>query len=230
MYQHIRRMSEHGASLLLLVLLSSDVAFNALHIIQHTFIPNSSLSYTRFGDYLNIYHLIKLFWIIVLFAYLLKLTKFWGYLSWILMFTFFLVDDAFELHQYIGDQITIIFEMSFFLNLNLQPRLLELIVLAMAGLCLLAIVALVYFRSPYTFKKVSNDLLLFILALVFFGIIVDLGSALTSQPAFILGLIIIEDGGEMVTLSLIVWYVFLLAIHYGKPDLYLLDFLSKSKK
>jgi hypothetical protein len=43
-FQHIRKMNEHGASLLLLLLLSADFAFIVLHIItMATHILNSVL-------------------------------------------------------------------------------------------------------------------------------------------------------------------------------------------
>lgn len=228
MYRNIRNISERSASLLLLLLLSSDIAFNVLHIVQHSLVPYSSPVYTRLTEYLLIYHLIKQFWIIVLFAYLVKLTRFWGYISWLILFIYFLFDDAFEIHQHLGSQLINTLNISLLSNLRHQHRLTELATLAIVSFILLAFVAWAYFHGSSEFKKISNDLLIFLVALVFFGLIADLAAALNLRPTVILGMIIIEDGGEMVTLSLFLWYVFLVVLRDGKPDHFLLDPLSKS--
>jgi len=137
--QHIGEINKHSASLLLLLLLNADFAFTGLHIAKHIFVPYHSPWDIRVNAYLEIYHLVKLFWIILLFAYILKSTRCFGYLSWILAFTFFLVDDAFLIHQNIGDHIANSLGADLPHSLSLQPRLFELAVLAIAGFLLLII-------------------------------------------------------------------------------------------
>ena len=224
MLQKMRKMSEHSSSLLLLLLLSADIVFIVLHIIIGIFNPNPSLcNISGICAYMHSYHLIKLFWIIILFGYVLKLTKCSSYVSWILVFTYFLFDDALLIHQNIGNHVADIFDVYLPYNLNLPPRYFELFVLAFAGITLLAIVAWAYFHSSRTFRKISIDMLLFIAALVFFGLIVDLAEAARLRPVVIFGLGFVEDGGELMVDSLILWYVFLLAIRNGKPDCFLHD-------
>jgi len=222
MFQHLRKIGEHSASLLLLLLISTDFVFIVLHIIIAILDPNPSLcNISGICAYMNIYHLIMLFWVIILFGYVLKSTRCSSYASWILMFTFFLFDDALRLHQSVGDRIAIIFDAD--LSLGLPSRYFELAVLAIAGFVLLAVVAWAYFHGPHTFRKISIDILLFIAALVFFGLIVDLAEAIKLGPVVIFGLGFVEDGGELVVYSLILWYVFLLAMRNGKSDLFLHD-------
>lgn len=224
-------MNRRSASLLLLLLLSVDFVFIVLHIVILLLGPKSSLcDISGLCAYLNVYHLLKLFWIVVLLAYLLRTTRCSGYISWIVMFTCFLFDDALQIHQNIGDQIASISGPYLPYHLILQPRYFELALLAITGISLLAIVAWVYLRSTYEFRKMSNDILLFIALLVFFGLIVDVATAIKLAPPIVFALEIVEDGGEMVVDSLIVWYVFLLAISSGKPDLYLVDRLRISKQ
>jgi len=222
-------MNEHSASLFLLLLLSADIAFTILHIIKHAYVPNSSEWNVRVNAYLDTYHFIKIFWIIVLLTYILKSTRCYGYGSWLLVFTYFLFDDALLLHQNLGDHIASSFGVYLPHALRLQPRFFELTVLAFAGMFLLTIAAWAYFRSSLTFRKVSKDLLLFIAALIFFGIIVDLANVINLRPSVLFVLDFVEDGGETVVYSLILWYVFLLAISNGEPKLYLHDLLSKSQ-
>jgi hypothetical protein len=145
------------------------------------------------------------------------------------MFLFFLLDDALLLHQHIGDYLANKSGAYLPRNLSLQPRHFQLTVLAMAGMLLLVVVAWAYFRGPREFRTISNDLLLFIVTLVFFGLIVDLASAIKPGSAIMGGLVIVEDAGEQVVDSLIVWYVYLLALHKRRPDMFLLDRLRKTE-
>jgi hypothetical protein len=228
----LRRLNERSASLLLLLLLSTDFVFIVLHSVLHiiiaAFAPDASLCNTSgICSYMDIYHLMMLFWVIILFAYVLRSTRFAGYISWILVFTFFLFDDALLLHQKIGDHVAGIYDARPLYNLSLPPRYFELTTLAIMGFILLAIVAWAYLHSPLVFRKVSIDMLLFIAALVFFGLIVDLAEAARLGPGVILTLQIIEDGGEIVVDSLILWYVFLLALRNGKPDMFLHDLIRQ---
>lgn len=229
MFRYIRKVNEPSTSLLLLLLLSADFVFTLLHIIFHTLGPNSlicNISELCSHQNANVYHLVKLFWIIILLAFILKSTKYSGYVSWILTFVFLLLDDALLLHQTVGDRIAYNFGTYLPPDLGLPSRFFELAVLAIAGLLLLVVVAWTFLHGPGEFRKVSNDLLLFIAALVFFGLIVDLATAIKLGSAAVLGLVIVEDAGELVIDSLIVWYVFLLAIHNGRGDLFLHDLLD----
>lgn len=230
MFQHLRKMSGHRASLLLLLLLSADFVFTLLHIIYHTLGPNSficNISGLCSHQIVNVYHLVKLFWIIIFLTYILKLTRYSGYVSWIVTFVFFLLDDASLLHQKIGDWIANNFDTYLPPDLDMPSRYFELGVLAIAGMLLLVVVAWAYLHGPGEFRKVSNDLLLLIAALVFFGIIVDLATAIKLGSTVVLGLVIVEDAGELATYSVILWYVFVLAIHNGKSDLFLHDLLGR---
>jgi hypothetical protein len=222
-------MNESSASLFLVLFLSADVVFNVFHIIKHTPFANSLITNVRISSYLEIYHLVKLFWIVILFVYLLKLTKYSGYVSWILIFSFFLFDDAFFIHQNLGAYLA---NNSFTLfpgNLPSQSRIYELVVLAISGILLSSILFRVYLRSTPIFRKISHDMLMFIMALIFFGLMIDIASIFNPLPAIRISLEIIEDAGEMVVFSLIIWYVFLLAIREGKPNLFLHELISTKR-
>jgi hypothetical protein len=221
--RHIKKMSNTSASLLLVLLLSADIIFIVLHVIIGVFNPNPEFcSLTGICAYMDSYHLIKLFWIIFLLFYVLKLTKLYGYAAWALMFTCFFIDDAFWLHQKVGDRIATLIP-----GFGMPARFYELAVLAIAGLALLALVIWFYMRGSVTFQKVSLDMSLFLAALVFFGIIVDIADTIGLGHTLVAGLQFVEDGGELVVYSLILWYVFLLALRQGKPEAFLVDLLSR---
>ena len=64
------------------------------------------------------------------------------------------------------------------------------------------------------FKKISNDMFILIVFLIFFGVFLDVLHVSLRDIGwtfkFILG--VIEGGGEMVSVSLLVWYVLRLNI------------------
>jgi hypothetical protein len=225
--QHIRKINESSASLLLLLLLSADIIFIALHIInrQTPFLDSRlyrldiDLSYSEFYQY------VKYLWAIILFITLLIATKIKSYVAWIIVFAFFLGDDAFRVHENLGLVISEIFELN--PPLEMRPRDVgELVVFGSFGIVLSAVLAWSYFRGSAVFRKVSNDLLLFIIPLVFVGVLVDaVHAALDLGRLAYLAFVLIEDGGEMVVMSLALWYIFLLALRDGNPVHYLHDFL-----
>ncbi len=66
---------------------------------------------------------------------------------------------------------------------------------------------------------------LFLAALVFFGLVVDVATVFGFGHSVRAGMQVIEDVGEMLVDSLILWYVLRLAVCNGRPDCFLLDLL-----
>jgi len=95
---------------------------------------------------------------------------------------------------------------------------------ALAGIIILCLVTLAYLKGEQTFKKVSQDILLLVLILAAFGVGVDVAPVFTELGRggnFIME--VVEDGGEMVATSLILWYVFLIAIRDESKSYYICD-------
>ncbi|MBC8377629.1 MAG: hypothetical protein H8E62_00490 [Planctomycetes bacterium] len=216
-------------SLPLLLFLSVDFVFIVLHVINGISpLPNSFLfNITKDHGYAEMYQYIKFFWVIILFAYILKATKSYCYAAWILVFTYFLLDDSLRIHELFGRYIATRF--NFTPPLDFRPQDFgELTASVIAGTFLSTIVAWSYLHGSHTFKKITIDLLIFVMALAFFGVFVDIAKhAFQIGRIVSFGLGIIEDGGEMVVVSLILWYVALLAIRNGVSDLFLHDFTCK---
>jgi hypothetical protein len=223
----LRNINEHSALLFLILLLFADLAFIVLHSIDilTPFLNNSLLPLGRERGYPEMYQYLKWFWIIILLGCLSISRRSFSYISWGLVFTYFFCDDALSIHERVGNHIAG--------NLTITPplglRLLdlgELAVSAAAGMILLSLVILAYLQGSQAFKKMSQDMLLLILALAFFGVVVDMAHTsikLGGKVDFILG--VIEDGGEMLVASLILWYVFLLSVRDGNATSYLCDFV-----
>lgn len=227
---HIRAMSERGATLLLLLLLGTDVAFVILHVISALSVQSRELCSTAgICASLASYQLIKLFWISVLFVIVVKATRRLEYATWIVVFLYLFLDKALQIHRTIGSAIANSFDRYLVNSSLLQPRSLEIAVLAVTAAMLSGIVLLAYRCSSEAFKQASYDLLLLIMIWAFFGLFSDFAAAVTAAPLAEISADIIEDGGEMVAVSLIVWYVFLLAIRRGECSLHLRDLLSYSR-
>jgi len=203
---------EHKAHLFLLLLLIGDFAMTVIHIIRHTSLKDSAAWVARLTTCMDTYHLIKLFLVIVLFSCLLIRTRYTGFGSWIIVFTLLFIDDALLIHQSIGSKIAAWFNPRFLHSFDIPPRFFELLTLAIAATFFALIIFWVYFRSGLTFRKISQRMLLCLLALLIFGIIVDLAAVIDLGASVIFLLGFVEDSGENIAFSLIIWYVLLAII------------------
>jgi hypothetical protein len=221
-------MNHRSASLLLLLLLSADLIFIALHIIYNlTPMLDARFDIGRDRGFAEVFGYIKFFWISILFACVCRSTRSGSYLAWMSVFIYFLVDDSMQLHERIGGIVASRFHFHPPFNLRLQDFG-ELTVSATAGVVLSIVLASAYWRGSHTFRNVSKDMLLLVLVLVFFGVFVDMAHMTAADGSLISGgLAVAEDGGEMMAVSLMLWYVFLLAIRKGEPGLFLHDLLRK---
>lgn len=222
------------SSLLFWLCICADFVFIVLHILYKFELLNSSyFSLKRDLGYSEFFQYTKFLWIIILLIYIIRKTRVWEYLSWLAVFTYFLADDAFQLHENIGRSIAGNLDFVAPFNLRLQD-IGELTVLAVAGMILLVMLTWAYWRGTQAFRNVSKDLLILVGIMTFFGAFIDAAEIGVDLGLFIketLGLI--DDGGEMIVVSVMLWYVFRLAIHNGQIDDFLytrLPGLSKRKR
>lgn len=218
----------HRSALLLLLLFSADFLFIALHVV-HRLASTLSVQFdiAKDGGYPEIFVYIKYVSASVLLAWIWSKTRCNGYLAWMVVFVYFFADDALKIHERVGGLMALKMEFHPPFNMRLQDFG-ELAVSAMAGTLLLVFLMLAYWRSSSAFRKVSSDMLVLILLLVFFGVVIDMAhSAIKVGGLWAGALGILEDGGEMVASSLILWYVYALALNEGKPAFFLHDFLRR---
>lgn len=125
-----------------------------------------------------------------------------------LLFAYLLFDDALQIHEQIGSMLAARLDFLPQTRLRVQDYG-ELAVSAIVATLLLGPLAWAYWRSTPAYRTISRNLLLLVCALIFFGIGVDMAHiAFNSGPTvkFLLGMI--EDGGEMLSVSMIAWYSF----------------------
>jgi hypothetical protein len=211
------QLKETSASSFLLLLLVADFAFLFLHcLLKMTPILNNSLySLERDQGYPEFYQYIKVLWIIVLLLSIGVRTRAVGYIAWVILFGYLLGDDALQVHEKLG--IYIAKKLHFVPLLGLRVRDFgELVVSAMSGALLLSLLTGFYVRGSDAFKRSTKHLLLLLLTVAFFGIFVDMlhiALKMGRKDHFLLG--IVEDGGEMMAMSFVAWYVFLLDVREG---------------
>ncbi len=231
--EFIKDIHEPSSSLILILLLCTDLIFIALHTIvfQTPSLNNPLLSLENDQGFPEVYQYIKWFWIIIMLVFISTKRRSVNYSTWGLLFTYLLLDDALEIHENVGILIAGYLTFTPPLGLRLQDFG-ELIVTGTAGVVLLLFVLLAYLYGSQAFKKISLDMLLLIIALAFFGVIVDTVHVITYMSTQIgwkvsAVLAVIEDGGEMFVASLIVWYVFLLYIRDENATSYLFDLVKE---
>ncbi len=212
-----------STSRLLLLLLCTDVAFIILHIIyfQTELIDNSLYSLSRDNGYAEFFQYTKFLWIILLLLGIVIRTKLPGYIAWTLLFIYFLADDALQVHEYYGRIIAGNLEFVPPMNLRLQD-IGELIVTTIAGVILFPFMILAYWRRSQSFRKVSRDMWVFIIILVAVGVGVDMVHESVGAEGALDHLVfrVLEEGGEMIVTSFILWYIFLLSIWNGNVGWY----------
>ncbi|MBN1783000.1 hypothetical protein JW948_17835 [bacterium] len=204
-----------SASLVLMLLLCADLIFLVLHSIRiyMPFLENSLFSIDVDGSYSELYQYLKWLWITLLFTGLSKSKGSLGYCSWALVFAFMLCDDIFRIHEKAGYGLAKSLSFAPALGFRMQDFG-ELAVWCAAGLILFLTVALAYKTGTPAFRRISRDIVLLLSGLFFFGVVVDMAHiALHPGRSADLVLTLLEDGGEMIMASLILWYVFLRLVH-----------------
>lgn len=221
----LRIITEDRISLLWLLLISGDVAFILLYIFNrmYRFMDMEIIRLDIDGSHPEFYQYTKFVWILILLIYTALTTKNKSYLSWILVFLYFLTDDVLRLHErsgrFLNERVT--FEPPFELRVQDVG---EFAAFAIFGLPLLALLGWTYFRGSLTFKKISRDLMLLVVVFAFFVVIFDiLHAAVDLSPSMNRIWTLIEDGGEMIVVSTMVWYLFRVAFYKGEPKTFLLD-------
>lgn len=202
---------EKEATKFLFLLLIVDFAFMVAHVVYKTgYSSNSLLSVEKDFGYAEVYQYIKEFWIVVLLLMTAIKRKYIVYFAWSLLFVYLLLDDSLRIHESFGAYLVKYFEFQPMFHLRAQDFG-ELSVSMLFGSLLFTLIGVSYLFSDHVAKQVSKHLFILVMSVAFFGVVVDMLHMAIPWGKKLLGLI--EDGGEMLVMSVIVWYVFDL-----KPD------------
>lgn len=131
------------------------------------------------------------------------------YIVWCIFFLILFLDDAFSFHEILGFEFAQSFNVEPAFGLQAQD-IGELAVSGMLGLFFLIPIAYFQFFTAKSSQFINTNYILLFAVLIFFGVGIDvLHSFLEGLPAVGL-LTIVEEGGEMLAVSLILWYTYFL--------------------
>ncbi|MFC2107144.1 hypothetical protein ACFLRY_02290, partial [Bacteroidota bacterium] len=202
---------------LLILLIVTDLVFVLLHLMlafRVFYLPEFSLEMDL--GYPEIFQYVKELWIVILFILIIYKSKNFAYVSWSFLFLFFLLDDSMKLHENFGYYFADTFNIQSIIGLR-PNDIGEMVFFGIIGMIILLNLILFYRFSCVSFRNHSKNIFALILLLIFFGLFIDMLHIIVNVSYRINQLFgTIEDGGEMIVMSLILGYVYLLNINnYG---------------
>ena len=202
---------EKNALKILFLLLMADFAFMVLHLFyEMSYLKDISFWIGLDWGYAEVYQYIKEFWIAVLLLMLAVKRKALIHFAWVMVFVYLLLDDSLQIHETVGHHLADRFDLQrkwFRYGISLRGQDLgELSVSLVMGILFSLMVGMTYLVSDHSGKKISRNLIVLLLGLAVVGVFGDMLSiAFKGIKSF---WEFIEDGGEMIMMSLILWYVF----------------------
>lgn len=207
---HNKKQIIKSILLLLGCLVALDVLFSFLHVAKEftLLLDIQFFSLTEDQSLPEIYQYLKFLSIIILLALLSKKEQETSYFAWVTLFVYLLLDDAIQIHETLGEDLSMTMQFEPYLGLRPQDFGELLTTLIFASVIMVAI-AIAYATSSTTFRYFSKNLLFLLSLLVFFGVVVDMLAIMInigSKVDFLLTMI--EDSGEMLVASLMLGYTF----------------------
>lgn len=193
---------------LLIMLVSVDLVLLVLYAMYgFKLVSDPKFGLIEDWSYGEVYQYIKEIWIILLIGFTAWSRQSFRYAVWIPVFLFLLLDDSCQLHERAGQFLAESFQLPTFGAFRAQDSG-ELLYAAGAGLVVLLGVALSFRHVTADYRKWATKLIYLLLGLVFFGVVVDM---LQFESYWIVekGIGAVEDGGEQLVMSCIVWFVYL---------------------
>ncbi len=196
---------------LLILLFLTDLIFILIHMAHQLdlfgMLSKDLLSLSVDKSYAEVYQYIKEYWIILLLVFIGIKKKSKLYFMWALLFFYFLLDDSLQIHEILGQYSAIQFNIQDKLSLRAEDFG-ELVVSLFAGILLFSIIGAFHYKSSTIEKKISKSLFFLVLILILFGIGIDMIDSMIPTTFWKAIFALIEDGGEMVVMSIILEYVY----------------------
>lgn len=214
---------------LLALLLLADIALIGLHLSLKIFGEPSGYTFDLGVDrgYGELVQYLKSLWAGALAALLAVRRRAAVLAAWALVCGYLLADDWFQLHERFGAAFA---ERVPALG-SLANDVGELVWTGGVGLVLLTVVAVTHVRAAARDRAVPAVLVVLFGVLVLLGIVLDaVHHTILEIPAFDVPLTTLEDGGELVALSVIVTFLFAVAFTGHEPVLgRRLSFLARGR-
>ncbi|HEY0686317.1 MAG TPA: hypothetical protein VGD45_28510 [Steroidobacter sp.] len=198
----------HAPYILLAALLAGDILFMTLHWLHlHSTVLRSELwSIERDGSFGEMYQYLKYLGVGLALAHLYRSTRLPVLLGWIGVFAFLLLDDSMRIHERFGLGMVAWIHLPDFGGLRGRD-LGELIFAGLVVAILAPVLALGYVRGSPASRALTADLSVLLAALAACAVGGDTIHRLLSGTALNTLAGMIEDGGEMIALSLTSFYI-----------------------
>ncbi len=151
------------------------------------------------------------YWTVLLFLVLAFQKRKIIFLGWSLLFLFIMFDDIFQLHEHAGYTISAWLELLpvSFLRAN---DLGELVFYILVGMVFLLLLVVPYLLTDRETRQLSNQFLVLMGLLIFCGVVLDMFQLMFVKQKVMFDIVgILEDGGELVVISVICWYTYVLS-------------------
>lgn len=194
---------------LLWMLLGADIVFIIIHLLHYytSFAESELYTVTKDRGYPEIFQYVKEFWITVLLFTLLIRERQIVYGTWSLLFGYLLLDDSFQIHEKMGGKFADYVHHASFMKLAAQDFG-ELVASVVAGVIFFSLIGAAYCVASSETRRVCKQLALLLGAIIFFGVFVDAVHSTLASSSWDVPLGTVEDGGEMLAMSVTCWYVF----------------------
>ena len=210
------------ARILLLLLVAADLAFIFLHVlyIETSLLRGRPFSLEADNGLPEAFQYVKQFWVALCMAAMFRRTREVVYIGWMLVFTFLLLDDAFQFHERIGEWLGQRYALPVVFGLR-PDDIGELLFAAIVGGAAAVLIGLCVWRGDADARIISRDMIILVLILAGLGVGLDLLHVITYFKAPLLAqfLLIVEDGGEMLAVSAMVAYMVNVLNHQGRATL-----------
>ncbi len=197
------------ASPLLWMLLLTDVGFILAHfmLFYTDLLGNELFSLRKDQGYAEFFQYLKAFWIGFLLVWQTRRAADPRYLVWAALFGYMLADDYLMLHENIGAAAAIQLGIGDRWGLRGQDFG-ELGFYMLVGGFFFVLLLIAYSVGSRNFRRASVGLFALIFVFAFFAVVADLLHIMLPFPALERVFDVIEDGGEMAAMSLILWFVY----------------------
>jgi hypothetical protein len=198
---------------LITLLVAVDLLLILLHLVYWYTDATSSdyFSISRERGYGEFFQYIKLFWLVLLFAWYALRSREKRYLFWSAVFGYILLDDSLTIHEHAGEIIRNTFHFSALWGLRGADYGELSFYVLLLGILLLTL-GVFYYSGSRAFRQDSHYLLGLLVAFGLFAGVGDVLHMLVRETPIYRMVDVIEDGGEMIVMSFIVWFALLLQL------------------
>lgn len=214
----------------LLLLVAGDLLCFALHL-GRMLNPDFGTAYFSIEfdrGYGEFYQYIKEVWIVLLLVRLGLIKRMASFFVWAATYTYLLFDDAMQFHERMGSRLSRGLGLPEVLGMRSQD-LGELMVTGAVGGVLLVLLLICYWRESPAMRKFSRQLFVLTLGIGLMGVVVDMIHSILRNVASVYDWAgFIEDGGEMLVMSMVVWYMLMVTVRDGQAVTSLLQSLREA--